>query len=76
MKRHHNTTKFRSNMEAINLHIALNNELERFHKCVNAIRNNVEEHVSHLETERLNIVSSIRTINNRIKSLATMQKIS
>lgn len=76
MRRHDNIIKFKSNIEALNLHIALNNELEKFHQCINEIRNSTVEHASHLEREKLNIISSIRTINNRIKSLATMQKIS
>lgn len=61
--------KFKSQIEIIDLHAKLNNELERFHQCIDEIRKH-----THLEKEKMLIIQTIHGINKKIQSIITAHK--
>lgn len=65
---------FTSNMEIINLHSELNNELERFHQTMNAIKKHTHLDREHLEQEKDKIMHGIQCINEKIQSLVPHRK--
>lgn len=76
MQAYENVTqpKFQSQIEIINLHATLNNELEKFHKCIREIRKHTHLDVEHLENEKAHIMQTIYFINEKIKSMTSTKK--
>lgn len=66
--------KFKSQIEIIDLHAKLNNELERFHQCIDEIRKHTHLEKEHLEKEKMLIIQTIHGINKKIQSIITAHK--
>ena len=65
---------FISHLDVLHLHVELNNELEKFHQYLTAIKKKSFFEQLYLEDEKQCIMNKIKDINKRINDVTTVKR--